>query len=666
MNLVVDGDDELLCLDDASDFLECFRAFRPRERGPSLPWCEKNIRTDEDKPYNSETYPHLGAPGGPFDAFDSPLVRTIALQFGTRLGKTFFGLCCLARISDSDPAPAMLASSTEKLAVEITKRLYKMFRQVPMLAEKLRRGEDRQRQDLVELREMLIYVAWARSVSTLADKNVKIGLANEVDKWHQSSTSNEADPLELFRDRFKDFMRECKIIFEGTPTVKHRSRIETKRLAGTNCREEVPCPHCRRYQPLIFGDGKGAGLHWPRKPDGRHDAELAAAEAWYRCAHCHERIDNHHRPWMMRRGVWVPFGATVRDDVALEVAEKRTKYTFKRWKDAPWIQGEALRDGSDASYHLASRFALKLNWGDEAKEWINGHKRPQKRRNIINQWWGETWEAARSKSTPEIIADRLRTTLPKEIVPAGGRILTVSADRQQADGGSVPYWVLAHGIEGRAWLIDWGVCLTLDELWTKVCRRSYAHADGGPPLIPYATIIDSGYKTKETYQFCNDPKHPNCYPCKGSSGDLGGEAFRIVELDAGTRTGAEGQLLIHVNTDYWEDELQSRLDERLPDEPDSLALCHEASYDGELMEQLCNAVQTDDVDKRGNAKLLWVKKDENVPNDFRDAARYGLCLAQCLLDELDGQFPARGPGARRGPTVLSSGDKRPDGRAWLD
>jgi len=52
----------------------------------------------------------------------------------------------------------------------------------------------------------------------------------------------------------------------------------------------------------------------------------------------------------------------------------------------------------------------------------------------------------------------------------------------------------------------------------------------------------------------------------------------------------------------------------------------------EFIGELCNATMADKVDQRGNAKLLWVKKNEADPNDFRDATRYGLALAALIVE----------------------------------
>ena len=60
----------------------------------TLNWFRKFARNVDGRPYSHESYPHLGAPGGPADAMDDPAVRKIWLQFASRLGKTFFGQCC--------------------------------------------------------------------------------------------------------------------------------------------------------------------------------------------------------------------------------------------------------------------------------------------------------------------------------------------------------------------------------------------------------------------------------------------------------------------------------------------------------------------------------------------------------------------------------------------
>ena len=627
---------------------EACQAFQPRRTPTLLSFCRREIVTDKGRPYDHGAYPHLGAPGGPMDAFDNPSIRRIVMEWATRLGKTFLWQCAQIFTALHDPADMMDANATEKLVLETIDRSYKMLRHRSTLrAMLLKRWEKDQRQNQIELIGCTVFGAWARSASTLADKNIKVGHAGEIDKWEHASTSGEADPFKLWQDRFKDFAAVCKQIIESTPGIRHRSRIEPMRQGGTDCKLYVPCPHCFRFQKLEFGSpGVEHGLKFDRAASGYTDPQAARESARYVCLHCHGVIADHHRAWVIRRGVWVPAGATVRDDVAREVAESRIadqgelNYEIWRgWKSSPWIEGLAQRDGITASYQLSSLYALSLSWGDVAEEFAGCKDRPQFLRNFVNSWLAETWEPRKSKSTPERVAERLNNKLETGIVPDWGRFVTITADRQAADGGYVVYVVLAHGPDDMAAEIAHGQVQTLEELWSDVIDRTWRHADGGEPLTAVISGVDSGWDTKKTYEFCN--AHSNCYPIKGSDGDLGGEPYRVSEVGRGSRSGMDGQTLLMVNTDFWETDLQHRLDELKPGDAGSLALSADGASDWDLIHQLLNAVLTDKKNTRGNERLLWVKKRESDPNDYRDAVRYGLCLARAWLDDGGGVVPVR-------------------------
>lgn len=654
---------------DASPLRRAFRAFRPTPRERLAHWSIDNVVNDQQRPYDHAAYPHLANPGGPMDAFDDPRVRTIALQWGTRLGKTFFAQCALAFTADIAPAPMMTASSIEQLALEVISRVYAIMRNRPHLAAKLKKVEKHQRQDRIEFRNCLLRAAWSRSTSTLADKNIRVGHAGEYDKWEHPASSREAHPHKLFEDRFKDYQSVRKVIFEGTPTVTGESPIEARRLAGSDCRYEVPCPHCRRYQTLLMRGANGEyRIAWEKDEHGHSTPTIAYQTAHYLCAHCGGRCDDHHRPWMIRRGVWCPRGCAVDSTVAGQIAEANVAagkpiHEWRGWKHAPWIRGTPDQDGQDASYQLSSLYALSLGWGDIGKEFVASRHKPQELRNFVNQWEGLTWQRRKARTTPEKIAERIGGKHPRGIVPPGGLFLTVSADRQAADGGFVVWTLLAHGAEERAWLVDHGMCLTLEELWLGVCRRHVPHADGGSPLVAAATIVDSGWNAKDTYDFC--AAHPGCFPCKGANDDLDGAKYRFSAIGKKSRTGREGQTILWVATDLWEEDLQWRLENCLADEPRALTLSAAAARDPAFLAQLLNGTLGDALDARGQVKLLWKKKDANEANDFRDAIRYGLCLGRAYVDEVG--LPARSVGQEKPRSaVISAGESRPDGRSWLE
>jgi phage terminase large subunit GpA-like protein len=611
-------------LNDASDLAECWAAFTPPEETRLLPWCEANIVTDLGRPYDRATYPHITAPGGPADAFDDPSIRTIALQWGVRLGKTFFGQCCCLKTAAIKPAPMMFVSSREKLAREQTERTYEMLRKSPTLRTLLARHRRLQRQDLIEFTGCKLFVAWAKSASTLADKKVVVGHGAEIDKWEHSTTSTEGDPLDLFEDRFNDDFIVRKIILEGTPAVKGRSRIERKRLLGSNCSYHVPCPHCKRFQPIEFGDGSTKhGIKWDVPPDGRRNVDLARKTAGYVCRHCFAKISSESRHWMMRRGVWAPEGCSIVDDVALAIAEGRQAYVWRGWKYAEWIAGKPLRDGEDASFHLSSLCALQIpEWGDFAKRFLNALAKKQSLRTFLNQWLALTWEDAERKTTWEQLGQRLIVDVPRGIVPHGFALVTCGVDKQI---DHYVWCVDCWNHRNDSHTVDYGTCPSLEVLEQTVLDRRFESQDGGSLRIKL-TLIDSGNRPAGVYKFCR--RRPRMLPCKGSSSPL--DSF-AVKKKLGKTTSAPGQRVVFVDTQSTQDWIDQQLHVLKPGDEGAHTLFQASLGDHQdHLEQLLNDAPVADLDTSNNVRERWKRIDEHAPNDNRDCRRYGFAAKQIV------------------------------------
>ena len=600
--------------------LQAVRYLEPPKKVRSVEWLAENVTMPVGTetggtPFSLASFPHVD---GPLAAFDDPSVRTIVLQWGTRLGKTTTCLSLMAQVAGVNPRNMMFASSTKESAGRVVaSRLYPLLDGTDGVKSQLMAEHRRSKLD-VRLQACRIFIGWSGSETSLADVGAFFGVANEIDKWTGNS-SDEADSLALFLNRFKGFTNH-KIILESTPTIAGRSRIENWMNRANQHRRWVPCPLCGEFQILIKGnDDAAGGIKWERDKHGNSDADIAFRTAYYQCQKCEGRIENYHRVPMLRRGVWVPNGCGVDRDGT--------------------ITGTADREGSDVVGFgpLPSWYALTETWGSFARAWIRAKKRPRDLQDVVNSYLAETWYHKKTKTTPEKVGERLAGQTPRGIVPNGGLFLTVTVDRQAADGGFNPWVVLAHGDEDRVWEVDHGIAKTLDEIWENVIRRPYPHEDCGPDMIPMISAVDSGWSAKETYEFCND--HPGLISCKGSSGDLSGRAYELKTLGDRTRTDSEGQSLLLVNTDLWETHLQSLLDDRIANEVGSLTLSADSRNDINFLSQLCNAQLAEKVDKRGNAAVLWVKKEESQPNDFRDCVRYGLTLGRVWI-ESDG-LPVR-------------------------
>lgn len=607
-------------LENASDLVECWDAFEPKKQTPWLEWARKNVVTDTGRPYDYQSYPQIGCPGGPADAFDDPHVRQITLQWGVRLGKTFFGSCCLLKTAAENPAPLMLASSREKLAIDVTQRLYEMIRRGPLVSL-LAQPEHLQKRDLIEFEGARCYVAWSRSPSSLADKNVRVGHANEVDKWEQASTSTEGDPLDLFLDRFNDFLTSRKVIVEGTPSVKHRSRVERLRLAGWNCALWVPCRHCLRYQVLEMGGRDTAhGVKWDTGPDGRTDIDVAARTARYVCRHCREGNASEERPWMMRRGVWVPEGCSVDDVAALEAATAEPRPVWRGWSHASWIRGTPARAGEEASYHLPSLYALAIpSWGDFARRFLRVKGRPQSLRAFINQWLAETWEAAERRQNWEKVGERIISEIPPGVVPDAAVLMTAGIDKQL---DHYVYVIDAWDHEERAHTVAYGTVKRLDELDRAVLQRSFPRVSGGVMSVRLA-LMDSGFRSSQVYRFCRDRRRrKRLIPARGSTNRL--DTF-VQRRSLGERTSSPGQKIALVDTSSTQDWIDESLHGVDPGAPRSYSLFAGSLADHQdFLEQLLNDAPVGDVAPDGNYRERWERIDLQTPNDYRDSRRYSL------------------------------------------
>lgn len=598
----------------------CLTALDAPQPMRTIDWAIEYGFTETGQPYSDHAYPHLGSPGGPFDAFDCTQYFDIWLQWASRLGKTFAGQIVTLKQADREPpAPMMFASADEKLALEVVNRTKAMIDHTGHLRH------FSERQDRIDFRLSRVNVAWARSVSTLADKSARLLHCNEIDKWEHQTTSKEADPLKLADDRCKDFIT-FKRWKESTPALKSTSRIERGRLGSCNAAYHVPCPKCGRYQTLSLGDGKQdrGCVAWQKNAAGKSDKDLARRTAVYICKHCGDELRDEHRGGMMRGGVWVPEGCGVDDDWARECAaawREPGQPLWTGWKDSPWVTGTPLRDGRDWGSQLSSLYALSRSWGDIAAEFIDSKERPQNLRNFKNQWLAETWETAGRETTEEQLGKRIITDVPRDIVPAWASLLTCGCDRQGEMEDRFPWVVDAWGPGQRCATIAYGQAYTLEDL-LAVLMRQWQHADKGPALKIAFSLFDSGYRPKGVHEFCIAAKAKGVAiaASKGSNVSLQCD-FKASMLGEGTSAPNQPHFMIDtIRTQLW---IENQLEYKGKDEPDGYSL-----FSGSLMEhsdfltQLLNDAAVHDLDTSNNVREKWERRDENVPNDYRDCRRY--------------------------------------------
>lgn len=603
-------------------FDTAFSVLQPKPPMRTIDWAREYGFTETGQPYSDYTYPHLSAPGGPLDAADCDYIFDIWLQWGSRLGKTFGGQIAMLKKADMDPCPMMFASSNEKVATEVVERTYSMIEQCQPLKGRLP-PPNRRRQSRINLKVCRVYVAWALSVSTLADKSVRFGHAAEIDKWEHQLTSKEADPLKLFDDRCKEFPT-FKRWKESTPALKQGSRVERGRLASSNASFWVPCPACGRYQVLRMGDGKSpGGIVWEHK-DGKSDRDLANNTGRYVCKHCEAELYDDSRGTMMRAGVWIPEGCGCDDEQARETVEawrEPGRQPWGGWKESPWITGEPVRDGRDWGSQLSSLYALSLTWGSVAAEFVGCKKNPQNLRNFVNQWLAETWEITRHKATWEQLGQKLMGVTSQAVCPPWASFLTLGVDRQAEGGDRFPWLVSAWGPGRQCAVIACGEADSLLEVENEVIGKVFKHADSGASLPVVFGLIDSGFRPDGIYEFCREQarKKRDIWPSKGSNIALESD-YKKAEL--GKNTSMPGMILFHIDTIRSQLWMEGVLHVLKRDDPGGASIYAESlGHHQDLLEQLLNDSAVTELDSHNNARESWDRINTNIPNDYRDCWR---------------------------------------------
>lgn len=299
--------------------------------------------------------------------------------------------------------------------------------------------------------------------------------------------------------------------------------------------------------------------------------------------------------------------------------------------------GAAKRGNRIWGSQLSSLYSLQLRWGDIAEKFVQSVGNPRNLRMFVNGWLSETWEPHKSKSEPEEVGERIAVDVPRGVLPEWATWLFAAVDCQ-AD--HYVYVVIAVGPGERVHLVDDGTCESLDWIESNIVMREFEHADGGNPLSPALTFVDSGFRTKDVYSFCQrfrGTKH-KVQPCKGANTDCAGEAYEVKiigmnEAGQNARTkkvlmrAGRGLVRIRVNPYYYEPIIQEQLDEKNPGDAGSFTMHAEAKHDVDLLRQLCNAAESAEPSKTDPNRHLWVKRWENEPNDKRDGLKYARCAA---------------------------------------
>lgn len=691
---------------------------QPRRRLAADAWADtRRIMTDEDTaqtgPHRTAAAPYMrwplrvlsgAAPG-------SHEVQELYASFAAQTGKTTLAVNYLGWASEEDPAPVMVilpnaedAKDWNRDRVQPAIRASPRWRALLAGGGKGRTADKAMRATWIRFRGCKVYFRGSNSQSKRRGKPVKHRIADEVD-------ADEFDQaaIEDLRQR-SGAWPGGKLLLTSTPGYTGQG-IDLAMSRAQRCHYHVPCPLCLRYQSLRFGQLRWDGGAAPS------NADRAAETVRYRCAHCHGEFREHHKPWMLRCGVWVPQGAEI------VRGKKFSLKAARAWVPAEGQEGCELMPGCQISGapegwpgKLPGRIGLEglsqlyspwvtSAWGKVASGWCMQAGRPGK--EWVNGILGEPhsprgdradagqviklWKRIEGTSAEAEQAARAAGAYRLGECPPGVLVITCSIDLQ-ADRAYAVFRGWGRRCE-ESWLLwfDTVAAPAADELATyksidRLIRREFPRKGLRPGVAARGTI-DSGHRAAEVYRLAR--RYGGwLVPAKGMSSPGAAPSRRVILdkwPDGSPMPG--GVQLLEVNTWHYKAMLLGKLQQgqhakeaaRAADGPSArlrAAPPPEWHWPDPDKDIFGNAIRPEVVaylnqitseqlivtnprahSEGKQAVLGWRLKPGHRDNHYLDAEVYGAALAEHDFKSIDDrpadQRPS--PGTRRGRLVMGSG-----------
>lgn len=548
------------------------------------------------------------------DAIEDPRYEVNAFVCGSQMGKTDAVLDLIGWRLDTRPRPLLyLGPSKDFITDQFEPRLMALLDETKSLRTKVARGK-RMKKTRKVVAGVPVRMAWAGSATQLSSDQAGDIHVDELDRMG-NDVQGEGDPLTVVKARGFTY-RDRKVMVTSTPkrgavdvTKDAQSGLEFWKRSdqlespiwklwqsGTRYHWAWPCPQCGEYFIPRF-----SCLEIPKVDDTPPDAKEpvlrrptaaeARASAYLKCPRgdCGGVVEEHHKPAMNARGVYVAPGQRVdRDGVVHGDPPPALTNSF-------WVSG------------LASPF---VSFGERAAAWIEAVESgdQEKIQGVINTGFGELFAPGGGDAPEhaEVTAIKTASGYRKGEMPTGVVYPVLTVDVQK---NRLVYVIRGWGARARSWLIDagalWGE--TAEEgVWTQLAQLMAAPVCD----VPLRTVfIDSGFRpgkpldlpVHRIYEFCR--RSPGLtWPTKGSS-----VAMRTplvvskIEVSQAGKVAKFGLDLVRLDTDHWKSWVHERV--RWPqDQPGAWHLPYdlEEDYDAQIVSEARI--------RRPSGGAIWVRR----------------------------------------------------------
>lgn len=555
----------------------------------------------------------------------------------------------LGWLADQNPCPVMLVLPDEKKGRQIfAERIIPLFNQpAPLRALHTGIKRDQQLGSVHLVNGFTLFLGWAGSPSSLASHPIRVGVADEVDKFPPFSGS-ESDPVSLLRERLKTFQGQRQLIALSTPTVSDGPICQGREACPVQLRYLIACPACSHWQPVEF-----QRLKYPQALEHESSIDHAervefARECVYPCSKCLTEIPESAQKSLLTRGVW---GAVAATDEPWFDAVARRAAGMPGGADAPDEAYAGLvgrtQEGSGlvtAGWPKGRRVGVQIGdvdiarvpWSDTAAKWIRCNRDTPARMAFINNNLGQPFVQLIARATGSAFGEKVAAAkLGGGTVPAWAHVLLATADVQK---DHFYYVVRAWGFGFRSARVAHGLALSMDDLRRITLETSYRVEGGDRSLRCAQLAIDAGYDTQNVYRaVLRDPARVKAV--RGENEQMA----QPITLRRGTykpppgTADRAGQVWVHrIDTNHFKDRLTAMIAGEIEDVSES------GEVVGRIAQWDLNAVEDDDYtrqmtaehkvyERKGRSHIQrWKKISEHADNHYWDCEVYQVALADIV------------------------------------
>lgn len=608
------------------------RALEPPEKLTVSQWCDKyrilNTKySAKPGPYRTAETPYLREP---LDAFTDPTIRSIHFAKCSRIGGTEWLNNIILYAADARPMPTIYVQP-EKLGVveEFTGRIRAMFEDGSPKVRQHVAGRKWCTRTHLRLDTMEIFGAWAENPRTMIRRTCGLAIYDEIDNCEKQAGSL-GNTLKVLGERLVTFRHRAKLLTDGTPTFDYAAGWRA--LERSDFRKPyAPCPLCGGYQVFDFDS--------IRVPDKVRDPDLIVLDdlSWYECAHCHKKLDykKHHR-WMIDRTTWVQRTQKPIEPLPLDDEDIRDRRSLavqppgeEQWR--PAMDGQPMRT-MERGYWINVLYSPWRSWSQTIAEFFRVKDNPEDLRVFVNSWLTQPWKQAIEKTSIDVLREKRKLGHPIGEVSKRAKILLGGADVQI---DRIYYLFRAYGPFDERWLVSYGVCNTLAELYEIAFYTGFPVGGNRDRLMRlHMLAVDCRYRQEDVYNFA---RQPGVVAVRGEAT----AEYKIKGYDTEyfPRGGVRPDSLrvYHVNTDYYKQKL-SRIENVVlrGDEPTASASHWPREAGEDLLRHYTNEQQVWETvksgKKRGQKRLVWQKVSEGARVDWWDCAVYCEALADGILN----------------------------------